>query len=113
MNTTRTAINKRALISFLLLIALGFLISSGIPLHFAAFSRDWTKHHALMTIHNTSALIFFIAALIHVFFNIRSIKSYLIQKVEASVKTRRELFIAAVIVLGVVAFTTSHVFHGH
>ncbi len=113
MKTTRTAINKRALVSFLLLIALIFLIFSGLPLHFAAFSRNFTKHHALMTIHNTSALIFFIVALIHIFFNIRSIKGYLIQKVAASMKARRELFIAAIIVLGIVAFTTSHVFHGH
>jgi hypothetical protein len=113
MNTKRTPINKRALISFLLLIALAFLISSGLPLHFAAFSRNWTNYHVLMTIHNTSALIFFVAALIHVFLNMRLIKSYLVQKVSASLNARRELAIAVVVVLGMVVITTLHVFHGH
>jgi hypothetical protein len=113
MKTKQTPINKRALLSFLLLIALGFLISSGIPLHFAAFSHNGTNYHALMTIHNTSALIFFISALIHICLNMKSIKSYLIQKVGVSLKARRELFIAAGVVLGIVVFTTSHVFHVH
>ncbi len=113
MNTKRTPINKRALVSFLMLTALAFLISSGLPLHFAAFSLSWTNYHALMTIHNTSALIFFVAALIHVSLNMRLIKNYLVQKVDASLKARRELAIAVVIVLSMVVFTTSHVFHGH
>jgi len=113
MNTKRIPMNKRALVSFLLLIALAFLISSGLPLHFAAFSHNWLNYHALMTIHNTSALIFFIAALVHVSLNIRSIKGYLVQKVGASLKAWRELAIAAVLVLGMVILTTSHVFHVH
>jgi len=113
MNTMQNPINKRALVSFILIVAFIFLLSSGLPLHFAAFSNNWINYHALMTIHNTSALIFLVAVLIHVFLNIRLIKNYFLQKKGAAFKARKELTIAVVMVLAMVALTTSHVFHIH
>ncbi len=111
MNAKHPVMHKQALASFLLLIASIFLLTSGLPLHFAAASRNGTGYHVLMTIHNTSALIFVAAALAHVYWNRRSIKIRLLREAGDFLRPGKELTAAVAIVLGIVAFALSHTFH--
>lgn len=111
MNAKHPVVHKQALASFLLLIASIFLLTSGLPLHFAAASRNGTGYHVLMTIHNASALIFVAAALAHVYWNRRSIRIRLLREVGDFLRPGKELTVALAIALGIVAFALSHLFH--
>jgi len=111
MNAKQPVMEKRALASFLLLIASILLLTSGLPLHFVAASRSGTGHHVLMTIHNASALIFAAAALAHVYWNRRSIRIRLLREAGDFLRPRKEWAFALAIVLGIVALALSHVFH--
>jgi hypothetical protein len=111
MNAKHPVVHKQALASFLLLIASILLLTSGLPLHFAAASRNGTGYHVLMTIHNASALIFVAAALAHVYWNRRSIRSRFLREAENFLRPRKELTAALAIAVGVVAFALSHLFH--
>ena len=111
MNTKQPVMDKRTLASFLLLIASILLLTSGLPLHFTAASRSGTGYHALMTIHNASALTFIAAALAHVYWNRRSIRIHLLREAEDFLRTKKEWAFALAIALGIVAFALSHLFH--
>ncbi len=111
MNTKHPVVQKQALASLLLLIASILLLTSGLPLHFAASSRKGTGFHVLMTIHNASALMFVAAALAHVYWNRRSIKIRLLREAENVLRPRKELTAALAIAVGVLAFALSHLFH--
>jgi len=111
MNAKHPVVHKQTLASLLLLIASIFLLTSGLPLHFAAAYRNGTGHHVLMTIHNASALIFVSAALAHVYWNRRSIRVRLLREAGAVLRPGKEWAFALAIALGIVAFALSHLVH--
>jgi len=111
MNAKHPVVHKQTLASLLLLIASVFLLTSGLPLHFAAAYRNGTGHHVLMTIYNASALIFVSAALAHVYWNRRSIRIHLLREAEDFLRPKKEWAFALAIALGIVAFALSHLFH--
>jgi hypothetical protein len=66
----RTGISVRALAAMALFCAGVWLVPSGIALHYASHEGDTSWSHLFMTMHNTASLIFLIAVVVHVFFEL-------------------------------------------
>ena len=64
-----------------------------------------------MTIHNTAALLFLIAAVIHVILNWKVLTHYVNAKVGEYMRFKRELLIAVLGVSGFVLLVASHALH--
>jgi hypothetical protein len=102
----------RALASLVMLFSFILLPLSGIPLHLTgSISLQDPVRHSIMTIHNTSSVIFIIALIIHLVLNWKAIINYMLTKTKEYVKFKKELLVALIIVLGLVGLFTSHVFH--
>ena len=64
-----------------------------------------------MTMHNTAALLFLIAAVIHVVLNWKVLTHYAKARVGEYMRFKRELLIAVLGVSALVLFTASHALH--
>jgi hypothetical protein len=108
-DTTKQPMNKRALTSMFLVFSFILLPLSGIPLHFSRTSVEvGVLEHYLMGIHNMSALIFLIAAVIHIVFNWNALKKYVATKTSEYFRFRKEMIIALITVLLIVGLFSSH-----
>jgi hypothetical protein len=120
--------NKRALSAMMMFLSFILLPLSGIPLHYTRtniseglldyfLSRGSTGEgffeHFLMSVHNMSALIFVIAALIHIGLNWKSLMKYIATKTEEYFQFRKEMIIALFTIILMVGLFSSHAFHIH
>jgi hypothetical protein len=64
-----------------------------------------------MTMHNTAALLFLIAAVVHVIMNWKVLTHYVNAKVGEYMRFKRELLIAVLGVSGFVLLLASHALH--
>lgn len=114
MNPSRaTSLNRRALTSLFMFFSVALLMPSGMMLHFFAPASFQPTQHLLMTVHNTAAIIFVTSAATHVVFNWKTMTKYMLSKAAKWMIFKRELVISVVGVAGLIALTTSHVFHVH
>ncbi len=107
----RTYLNRRVLASLFMLFSFTLLLPSGIMLHHFASASFQPTQHLLMTVHNTAAIIFVSSAVSHVVFNWKTISKYMLSKAARWMMFKRGLVISAAGVAGLIALTTSHVFH--
>jgi hypothetical protein len=115
MNSTAAQpMNRRALTSMFMFFAFILLPLSGIPLHFSRTEGDvgMTEHY-LMSVHNVSALIFFIAVAVHLTLNWSALTKYIAAKTGEYFRFRKEMIIALITVLLVVGLFSSHALHSH
>ncbi len=103
--------NRRALISLSMLFSFLWLPPSGIALHFTESSSFQPVRHALMAIHNASALLFLIAAAIHLGLNWKAMSQHLVSKAAEYRTVRKEAVIAALVVIAIITLFASHAFH--
>jgi hypothetical protein len=101
-------INGRAVASLFMLFSFISLVPSGIALHIAADGGFKTAEHITMTIHNASALIFLISAVIHIVFNWKITLSYMKAKTTGYRKFSKETIIA---ILGVIVLLSIALLH--
>jgi len=107
-----SGLNKRSLVTFTMLISLSILPISGIVIHLlGSLPLQDQARHAFMSIHNVSSVIFIISSFVHIGFNMKSIRNYAVIKINESLKFKREILIAIIFVIGIVALFTSHIFH--
>ena len=105
-------LNKRAFTSLFMLLSFLLLPLSGIPLHFSRTEAEsGVLEHWLMSVHNISAFIFLIAAVIHLTFNWSSITKYVATKTTEYFRLRKELILALVIITVIVGLFSSHALH--
>ncbi len=105
-------LNKRALTSLFMLVSFLLLPLSGVPLHFSRTDAEpGVLEHFLMSVHNMSALIFLVAAVIHLGFNWNALTKYVASRTNEYFRFRREVIIAFVTIAIIVAFFSSHAFH--
>ncbi|PKN19503.1 MAG: hypothetical protein CVU71_08345 [Deltaproteobacteria bacterium HGW-Deltaproteobacteria-6] len=107
----RTGISTRALASMALFCAGVWLVPSGIALHVASHDGATMWRHLFMTMHNTAALLFLIAAVVHVVMNRKVLTHYVNAKIGEYMRFKRELLIAVLGVSGFVFLLASHALH--
>jgi hypothetical protein len=108
---TQKPFNKRAFTSVAMLISGLILPFSGFMNHELQFEPLSIQRHFWMTMHNTSAILFVIFAIIHITFNWRALFAYVKQK--GAIFIKKEGILAAIVVILVVSLLSSHVFHVH
>lgn len=84
---------------------------SGVTLHFEAQKGMTKLAHFLMSIHNSSALLFVVAGICHLVFNWRMIAQYIVDKKNMAFTLRREFYVSLILVTGFVLLVSSHVLH--
>jgi hypothetical protein len=98
-----TRINRRALASFILIVSFLLLPVSGIWLHKALGAGDFRASHLPMTVHNTSALIFLAAVILHWKLNRKAIAAY-------ARRYTREMAMSFVAISFVIVLAAAHTF---
>ena len=106
------AMNRRALTSMFLFFSFILLPVSGVPLHFIrAEGYPGVTEHFLMSVHNMSALLFFVAALTHVALNWSALLRHIATRTSEFFRFRKEMLIALLVVIVVVGIFSSHALH--
>jgi len=92
--------------------ALLLLPPSGMMLHQAhGLSERSTLQHLVMVVHNISAVVFLITCIIHLAANRKVIWRYIANKSSEYSGYRKEVYVALVIVFGIVGLFAMHAFH--
>jgi len=101
--------NKRAFVSIVMFIALAGLPVSGIMNHNLQFEPLIPARHFWMSVHNMSAILFTVFAVIHISYNWRPLLNYVkrVKKITVS----KEAVLAVVLVVFIVGLFSSHAFH--
>ncbi len=86
------------------------LVPSGIALHFATDDGTEGAQHVAMTIHNVSALVFLISALIHIGFNRAPILSTLRSKTGPYPLVTGTSAVVAIVFIIILAVAVLHTF---
>ena len=100
--------NRRAFISVALIASMMILPVSGIMNHQLQLEMSQARHF-WMSVHNMSATLFSLSAILHVCLNRRALGNYLV-RVKGLVLSK-EAIAAVVLVSGIVGLFASHVFH--
>ena len=108
-NLEKKSFNKRAFVSIAMFITGLVLPVSGIMNHNLQFESLSTERHFWMSVHNMSAFLFTIFAIIHVLYNRRTLMHYA-QKIKG-IAFSKEAWIAFIVVFFIVGLFSSHVFH--
>ncbi|MCE5249637.1 DUF4405 domain-containing protein [bacterium] len=108
----KSGINKRSLNVLVMFFSCALLPPSGIILHLSdhAAASDLERQF-VMSIHNFSAVLFLISAVIHMKTNWKTMMRYVSSETGMIFPCKKEAVIALIIVFGLVALFSSHVFH--
>lgn len=111
MNSTteKKPFNWRAFSSIAMFLSVLGLPYSGIMNHNLQFEQFFSERHFWMSIHNMSAILFMIFAIIHITLNWRALIHYM-HKVKGAVISR-EALTAIAVVFFIVALFSSHALH--
>lgn len=109
--TKRKRITIRSLASMTLLCAGAWLVPSGIALHFVSREGAVKLSHVLMSVHNTAALIFLTAAVVHAVQNRKVLTNYMKAGVGKDMQYRKEFLIAALGMSVIILIMASHALH--
>jgi ferredoxin len=101
--------NRRAFVSVILFFSGLILPLSGIMNHELQFEPLTPQRHFWMSVHNVSALLFAIAAILHIKSNLGPLKNYL--GIAKGMLVSREALAAVLLVAGAVTLFASHAFH--
>jgi hypothetical protein len=104
METTK--FNKRAFYSTGMLLSGLFLPVSGIINHYTGFDGLTTERHFWMSVHNISALLFVVFAILHIRLNWKALSGYLNKA--KSVVISKEAIYAAMFVIFLVGLFSMH-----
>jgi len=107
--TQKKQMNKRAFVSVAMFVSLMGLPVSGFMNHQLQFEPFTQGRHFWMSVHNVSAILFVVFALIHIVYNWRILKHYAQKAKERAIS--REAFMAIVLVVFIVGMISSHAFH--
>jgi hypothetical protein len=108
-NQQKKAFNRRAFVSITMFVAGLALPVSGIMNHNLQIEQLTAQRHFWMSVHNMSAFLFTMFAIIHVVYNRRSLWHY--AKKVKGILISKEALAAIMLVAGIVALFSSHVFH--
>lgn len=103
--------NKRAFVSISMFSSGIILPISGIVNHNLQFEALTSQRHFWMSVHNMSATLFCIFAVLHVFYNWKALMNH-IRKLKG-ISISKEAMYAILLVFVIVGFFTSHAFHVH
>ncbi len=112
-NPQHQKLNTRAMVSLTMLFSFVWLPPSGIVLHLTDRAEMSQLRHAAMAVHNFASIIFLVAAIIHILYNLKPIKQYAVTKAHMFPQLKRETIIALIITTVFILFFASHVFHVH
>jgi hypothetical protein len=101
--------NKRAFVSVAMFVSLLLLPFSGIMNHNLQFEALTTERHFWMSVHNISAIIFAVFAILHISYNMKSLKNY-ISKLKGIIISKEALTATAFVIL-ITGLFALHVFH--
>jgi hypothetical protein len=90
-----------------------FLPPSGIILHLTDDGSISILRHAFMSVHNVAGITFLGAALLHILYNVKAIKQYIVLKTSSLPSLKREAIAAFIISVGLILLVASHAFHVH
>ena len=110
METTgKKKFNKRAFVSVAMFVALAALPVSGIMNHNLQFETLTPERHFWMSVHNMSAFLFTVFAIIHLSYNWRPLLDYMRKAKKITIS--KEAVLAIVLVVFIVGVFSSHAFH--
>jgi hypothetical protein len=109
---TKPSLHKRSLNVLIMLFSFSLLPFSGIIIHSThGMSEKEPLRHFAMSVHNLSAIIFFISCVIHLLANRRALAKYISEKRNSYLQLKREAVIALLIVFVIVGVFSLHAFH--
>lgn len=103
-------LDKRALTSMFMFFSFIILPISGITIH-ATHGPMTTINHFAMSAHNFAAIIFGVSVVIHLSMNWKAMTKYMTDKAQEYRTIRKEMVIAALVVIGIVMLLSSHALH--
>ncbi|OFX69669.1 MAG: hypothetical protein A2X12_01130 [Bacteroidetes bacterium GWE2_29_8] len=101
--------NKRSFTSIAMFVSLLGLPLSGIMNHNLQFEGLTVERHFWMSVHNMSALLFTIFAMVHVCYNWKALITYTKKLKQTTIS--KEAFWAILLVVFIVGVFSSHAFH--
>ncbi len=107
--SARKPFNKRAFLSVALAASGLVLPISGYMNHLLQFAPLTVERHFWMSLHNGSAILFAVCAILHIVLNWKSLRLYL--RRAGTVMISREAFAALALLLAFVGLISSHAFH--
>ena len=105
----KKSFNKRAFISIAMFVSGFCLPFSGYMNHKLQFDVITAERHFWMTIHNVTAILFVVFAILHISYNWRMLINYF--KKAKQMFISKEAFAAIAFVIVIVAIISSHVLH--
>jgi hypothetical protein len=105
----KRSFDKRAFVSIAMFVSGLFLPYSGLMNHKLQFESLNQTRHYWMSVHNMSAVLFLIFAIIHITMNGKSLKKY-INKIKGAIISK-EAIAAIILVTFVVGMFSLHVLH--
>ena len=109
ITTQKKPFNKRAFTSIAMIVSLMALPISGIINHQLQIEPLTLARHFWMSVHNVSAILFVVIAIIHITYNWRVLLHYAQKAKETAIS--REAIMAIVLVVIIVGVISSHAFH--
>jgi hypothetical protein len=109
METTQDKFNKRAFVSVAMFTAGLALPFSGYMNHLTQFDAMTVERHFWMSVHDASALLFAIFAVLHVIYNWNALVRH-IKRIK-SISIKKEALLALALVILIVGFVSLHAFH--
>jgi len=109
ITTQKKPFNKRAFTSIAMIVSLMGLPISGIMNHQLQIEPLTLARHFWMSVHNVSAILFVVIAIIHITYNWRVLLHYAQKAKETAIS--REAIMAIVLVVIIVGVISSHAFH--
>jgi uncharacterized membrane protein len=114
MNNVRTKqLNTRVMVVFLMIFSAAILPFSGLLMHESANHHADSLHWVTMGLHNVASIIFTLAVLIHVKFNLKAILNYIRDKKEKVLHYPKEMVIAGTALAIMLLLVTAHVVSQH
>ncbi len=108
----KPVIRKRSLNVMIMLFSFSLLPFSGIVIHSThGMNENEPLRHFAMSVHNLSAIIFFVTCIIHLLANRTTLSRYISEKTARYLQLKREALIALVFVITLVGLFSMHAFH--
>ncbi|MBK1790020.1 hypothetical protein [Persicirhabdus sediminis] len=109
----KTTLNPRVLVVFLMMFTAPILLFSGVTLHSADANQAERLKFISMALHNVTALVCLIAAIVHMKYNWKPILNYVRNKKDGLLKYPKELGAAGIMTAILSLLAVSHVLRHH
>ena len=114
MNIAKTKqLNIRVMVVFFMIFSAAILPFSGLLMHASANHQADRLHWVTMGLHNVASIVFAVAVLLHVKYNLKAIQNYIQDKKEKVLRYPKEMALAGITLAIMLLLVTAHVVGQH